>query len=201
MEKKVFFQKLGIVAVTIVSLGLLVWAMFIPESNVFWNTYLGALIAGFIYFLVRFWRNRYDNEFGLVLAKTSLVGMCTGLLGPTAQMLGLHFAGTNIMACSNISSLPCQFGVAWALLLLAFCLMATYTDAKNEKPIVRWFIMSSIVWLLSMQVAFVDEVLKVFGYTLPEWLEHIFSVIYPVIFFGAIILALCCMIRGIFGKD
>ena len=202
MQKKVFFQKLGIFAVSVISLGLLVWAMFIPESNVFWNTYLGALIAGFIYFLVKFWRDRWDkNEYGSVLGKISVVGMCTSIFGPTAQMLGLHFAGTNIMANANISSLPCQFGISWALLLLAFCLMATYGDTKNEKPVVRWFVMSCIVWLLSMQVAFLDEVLKVFGYTLPEWLENIFSVVYPVIFFGAAILAFCCLIRGIFGKD
>lgn len=200
--KKVFFQKLGIFAVSVITLGLLIWAMFIPESNVFWNTYLGGLFAGYIYFLVKFFRDMWGDDYGNVLAKTCVTSVCMSIFGPTVQMLGLLFSGVNLMGGHTINSLPCQLGISWALLLVAFCLIYSYFDSKDtNKPIVNWFILFSSIWLLSLQVGFADEILKVFGYTLPAWAESIFSVVYPVIFILTALLAFGCIIVGIFKKD
>ena len=193
---------MGIFAVSVITLGLLIWAMFIPESTVLWNTYLGALIAGYIYLLVKYFRDKWNDDYGSVLGKACVTGVCMSILGPAVQMIGLLFSGVNILEGHTINSLPCQLSIAWALLLAAFCLIYAYFDSKDtNKPIVNWFIIFGSIWLLSMQIGFAEEILKVFGYALPAWLESIFSVVYPVIFILTALMAFGCIIVGIFQKD
>ena len=181
--RKIYFA--GIALVSAITLAILVWTFFIPESDEFWNTWM--IVLGIVYCLLLkgFFEDTPKRKMGILLVKTCGIAIGALIAGPILQAFGVSLKITGTLPAMIAGEVICV--IAGSLLIAAY----PYRDCR----ITGWTEIIGTIWLGSMGVCLSKDILKVFGYQYPDWAVTAISFAHTSIFIITLISMMIFVMR------